>query len=190
MARTTTCVCACTHTAAARAPLKSNSRAASKEREYSRGQVGAGRARDFAGINIRETGGVPIYNGDIIDDYLRFRVDNRKFCWQKGAGRFETLPSIPRFPLALYSSVQLLLSLVPRRCVSLFPPSKLSLSSSVHRHYPCKPGRQVGCDSKVRDDFDSGTAGNLRSIPASIGPVWARNPSIKFTRAVPAPLRS
>lgn len=27
----------------------------------------------------RETGGVPIYNGDIIADYLRFRVDSRKF---------------------------------------------------------------------------------------------------------------
>jgi len=30
-------------------------------------------------IYTRETGGVPIYNGDIIADYLRFRVDNRKF---------------------------------------------------------------------------------------------------------------
>lgn len=48
-----------------------------------------GRCTVRADINIRETGGVPIYNGDIIDDYLRFRVDNRKFWWQKGAGRFE-----------------------------------------------------------------------------------------------------
>lgn len=62
-----------------------------RAREYSRGQVGV---RCAAGINIRGTGGVPIYNGDIIDDYLRFRVDNRKFWWQKGAGRFETEQSI------------------------------------------------------------------------------------------------
>lgn len=134
-------------------------------------------ARLCAGINIRETGGVPIYNGDIIDDYLRFRVDNRKFCWQKGAGRFETLPGIPR-------SLSLLVSLPPRRdpLVSLpgprappwtpvfLPVSKLSLFL---RAATPLSGRQAGCDSKVRDDFDSGTASNLSSIPASIGPVWA-----------------
>lgn len=50
---------------------------------HSYGQVGAdSRVRAVytrVHIYIRETGGVPIYNGDIIADYLRFRVDNRKF---------------------------------------------------------------------------------------------------------------
>lgn len=42
--------------------------------------------RAHAHAYTRETGGVPIYNADIIADYLRFRVDNRKFSQQKGAG--------------------------------------------------------------------------------------------------------
>lgn len=99
-----------------------------KERERDRGArifVRTGRLRAdralCAGINIRETGGVPIYNGDIIDDYLRFRVDNRKFCRQKGAGRFETLPS-NSFSLSLF------LSVVSLRYQWSFSSSKLSLS--------------------------------------------------------------
>lgn len=60
---------------------------------------------------------MPIYNGDIIDDYLRFRVDNRKFCWQKGAGRFEIE----------YLFLSSLLLLHPGPGVSLSRQSKLSL---------------------------------------------------------------
>lgn len=53
-----------------------------QERDSAR-QVGADSrvrilyARMYA--RTRETGGVSIYNGDIIADYLRFRVDSRKF---------------------------------------------------------------------------------------------------------------
>lgn len=62
---------------------------------------------------------MPIYNGDIIDDYLRFRVDNRKFCWQKGAGRFETLPGIPLL-LSIFFFVSLF---VPPESLDSFRPS-------------------------------------------------------------------
>lgn len=52
-------------------------------RTYSCRQVGADlRVRAVptrVHMRTRETGGVPIYNDDIIVDYLRFRVDNRKF---------------------------------------------------------------------------------------------------------------
>jgi hypothetical protein len=60
------------------------------------GQVGADpRVRGpRTRVYTRETGGVPIYNGDIIADYLRFRVDNRKFSRQKGADRFQVLLNI------------------------------------------------------------------------------------------------
>lgn len=80
---------------------------------------------------------MPIYNGDIIDDYLRFRVDNRKFCWQKGAGRFETLPSIPRS-----LSRSCIRRIVAFRFGQPFQPSffvSLSYLSffARRRHYPC-----------------------------------------------------
>ena len=68
--------------------------------------------------------------------------------------------------------------------LSLSPPVSLSYLcfAARRRHYP-RASRQAECDSKVRDDFDSGTASNLRSIRGPIGPVWAPDPSIKFTRA-------
>lgn len=60
----------------------------------------------------RETGGVSIYNGDIIADYLRFRVDSRKFSQQKGADRFEVLYKISiEIPFSPRSSLPLRLLL-------------------------------------------------------------------------------
>lgn len=64
-------------------------RGGSQERDSAR----TGRCRFACAVRVhayvartRETGGVPIYNGDIIADYLRFRVDSRKFLIAEGRG--------------------------------------------------------------------------------------------------------